>query len=469
MFSFWPIEFLIAVWIACLLIILIRLVFNPGKSVGIVPLYAFGLTLSHLPAGLLHLSSSYSFLENPSVNYDGFFLSTIGIAGYTLGVTLIGSALAGRALHQDVKKENNEYKGPKAEIEDYIPDILVALGLLAYFILVPVIGRLPTLNAFTDGLRILFPIGLILIYRRARNNSNRMVMLFVIFIIAIWPLFTIITSGFLSFGAATSSFVGAYIFLVSKKNFITVAVALLILYIFISFGVTYFANRDDLREAVWNQQETGTTEDAETTINLLSDFQLFSLQNDTHLSYIDIRSNYNFYAGSVVNYMDEFSIPYAYGQTIRDAFLMLIPRIIWTDKPLEAGGDELLVRYAGIDLHGGTSASPGHIGQAYINFSIVGIFVFMMIYGVILSVLDRRAVQASDLDELAFAVWLAPCVALMSPELALLENVSGAVSGFLVVATLSMVIKEYIMVRRTTLRNILSSQASARRKSKKYA
>jgi hypothetical protein len=97
---------------------------------------------------------------------------------------------------------------------------------------------------------------------------------------------------------------------------------------------------------------------------------------------------------------------YAHGETLWMALLAVIPRAIWTDKPEYAGGMDWVSRYTGITFAQGTAVGMGPIFELEINFGRIGVFLGMLLLGVIIGVADRKAGAALRFDDpLTFGKW----------------------------------------------------------------
>lgn len=73
-----------------------------------------------------------------------------------------------------------------------------------------------------------------------------------------------------------------------------------------------------------------------------------------------------------------------YGYQLKGAVLFFIPRFLWKEKPIGSGSEiasQLNYEFGGI-------AMP-FIGEGYVNYGIIGSFLFMLILGVILGNMDR--------------------------------------------------------------------------------
>ena len=106
---------------------------------------------------------------------------------------------------------------------------------------------------------------------------------------------------------------------------------------------------------------------------------LFSV---TSLASSNVRINQGFIITNIMKTVPE-KVPYSNGaelwQIIQAAIL---PRILAPDK-LKAGDRTLFTRYTGMPLRSGTSMGLSSVGDAYINFGIVGGCIFMLVLGLV--------------------------------------------------------------------------------------
>ena len=126
-------------------------------------------------------------------------------------------------------------------------------------------------------------------------------------------------------------------------------------------------------------------------IGIISFLQLFEKQNEnngifnfTNLATSNVRINQGFIITNIMTNVPQ-KIDFAHGselyQLLEAAFL---PRIIAPNK-LNAGDRALFTKYSGIPLSIGTSMGLSSVGDAYINFGIVGGCIFMFILGLFYS------------------------------------------------------------------------------------
>ena len=86
-------------------------------------------------------------------------------------------------------------------------------------------------------------------------------------------------------------------------------------------------------------------------------------------------------------------MPYADGDTIITAIkASILPRVLFADKPI-AGGRVNYEKYTGFHLESNTSMGISLLGEAYINFGVGGAWVFMLVFGLLTSLVIRILFQ----------------------------------------------------------------------------
>lgn len=81
--------------------------------------------------------------------------------------------------------------------------------------------------------------------------------------------------------------------------------------------------------------------------------------------------------------------PYANGETIKTAvFAAIMPRLLDQGKK-GAGGQENFRRFTGLPIQQGTSMGISPLGEAYVNFGVEGGIAFMLVFGIVFSLLYR--------------------------------------------------------------------------------
>ena len=117
------------------------------RTVGLPLAYFTGLLLIHLVGAFLYVIPNYRYY-NPSVVLLGFKETTIGIYAFSAGVLL---------LKLFVTQDSTQHCGVKVQrspvyANDYqLPYFYIGFGLAAYFVGMPLMGRLPTISSLVSG------------------------------------------------------------------------------------------------------------------------------------------------------------------------------------------------------------------------------------------------------------------------------------------------------------------------------
>jgi hypothetical protein len=84
--------------------------------------------------------------------------------------------------------------------------------------------------------------------------------------------------------------------------------------------------------------------------------------------------------------------PFADGATLYDAVLALVPRALWPDKPVVAGGRDFITQYTGVVFHYSIEVSVGlhPIFEFYINYGLPGVLGGLFFFGILCGVLDYQ-------------------------------------------------------------------------------
>ncbi len=149
--------------------------------------------------------------------------------------------------------------------------------------------------------------------------------------------------------------------------------------LFSFFGVIFLQSVKKQYRVYLKDHKPNTFQLVHTSVeHLINPGLIFSNQNMFQVAY---RLNQGWLIAATMDRVPR-EIPFAKGETIRNtALAILLPRMIWEDKP-QAGGAENLDRFLGIrNLHYSMNISP--MGEAWANWSYYGI-IFMFFYGLIL-------------------------------------------------------------------------------------
>lgn len=208
-------------------------------------------------------------------------------------------------------------------------------------------------------------------------------------------------------------------------------IAPIIAYLGLSVFATYFTQRNDIRDVVWGDS-TIESRALITFTSIIGRFGLLDPSNLYHLGAIDARLTQNYLVGLGIQRIESRIVEPAYGQTLVDGFLMLIPRAVWFDKALVAGGQALVNKYTGVYMYGGTSVALGPVLEFYVNFGVLGVIGGFLILGVIIRIIDENIINALRSNRLMDAsLWFMPAFALLLTEDNFIVMISAGVSSFL--------------------------------------
>lgn len=375
---------------------------------GLVIAFLINQWMNHWLGAVLYALPSYAFYD-PQLILDGFEQSVYAVLAFAFAVIVLGPMLwnstLGRALNADTPKpiltpQNRD-----------LPRLYLIIGVFVFLLSFP-LDNYPTLTAIVSSTSQLLVVGLCLLCWQGWHTRNYAGFMLGLILAASQAFVTIVTQGFLGYG--TVAFITVFSFVASfiRPRLVLAAAALVLAFVALSFYVTYMRDRTAIRAVVWGGQPADSR--ITRVVETASTLEWFDWQNRTHLFRIDQRLNQNFLVGSAVRYVTRGHVEFAEGETIWDAFLALIPRVLWTDKPLRAGGNALVSLYTGIGFARGTSVGIGPVMEFYVNFGSVGVIAGFLVLGTLVSFADRTAAYylwQGDWER--FLLWFLPGLGLL--------------------------------------------------------
>jgi hypothetical protein len=414
-------ESLIFIWVALLLTLVIFAIGRPGKGGVLTLAYFLGLSLIHVP-GVLPFLTPGSGLDDFDETRLGFELTLLGMAAFVAGAVLAGSTARRSAAARGVSPQW------RAHVFDRLGRRTLGLGVLAYFVLVPLSGRVPSLTAVVSALATLLIVGLWLVLYGASVIADRRRSLATLALLPLLPLATLVTGGFLGYGVYWVLTVIAFLFVIARRRIWFYAATPVAIFLGLSFFVTYMGQRVGIRDVVW-QEQSGLLDRLDRASSLITRFELLDLASPTQAAALDGRLNQNALVGAAVMYHQDGGAPFAYGATIPP--WALIPRAVWPNKPDTGGGGAVVSEYSGIQFAQGTSVGAGQVLEFYINFAVPGVSIGFLGLGYLLMRLDQgimRALAADDMRGLLLRAM--PGLMLLQPGGNLLEILVGCVAAY---------------------------------------
>ena len=412
---------LVVIWVALLFALVIFAIGRPGRGGALTLAYFLGLSLIHLP-GVLPFLTPGSGLDDFDETQLGFQLTLLGMAAFVAGAVLAGATGQRGAAARGVSAQR------RAHLFDRLGRRTLGLGVLAYFVLVPLSGRVPSLTSVVSALATLLIVGLWLVLYGASVIADRRRSLATLALLPLLPMATLVTGGFLGYGVYWVLTVVAFLFVIARRRICFYAATPAAVFLGLSFFVTYMGQRVGIREVVW-QEQSGLLDRLDRASSLITRFELLDLASPTQAAALDGRLNQNALVGAAVIYHEDGAAPFAYGATIPP--WALIPRAVWPNKPDTGGGGAVVSKYTGILFAGGTSVGAGQVLEFYINFAVPGVLIGFLGLGYLLMRLDQgimRALAADDMRGLLLRAM--PGLMLLQPGGNLLEILVGCVAAY---------------------------------------
>jgi hypothetical protein len=424
---------LLIVW-AALLATLVGLVIGRGREGGALTLsYFLGVSLIHVPGALAFLGPvpvvGHWGLGDRYATELGFEMAVIGMAAFVAGATLARIIDWRRAAASPWMLQG------QAQAFQRVGRRALTVGALAFFVLLPLAGLLPSMTALVSALATLLIVGLWLVVYGAVLDADPRRLWLTLALLPLLPLATLVTGGFIGYGICWMLSVVAFLFVIVRQRVWFYLAAPLVAYLGLSLFVTYMGQRSAIREIVW-QQQAGIVERLDRVSKIATEFQFFDFRYSTHLTALDDRLNQNAYVGRAIERLASGWVDFAYGGTI--PFSALIPRAVWPDKPMVGGGGTLVRDFTGIEFDRYTSIGAGQVFEFYVNFALLGVIAGFLFLGFLLMRLDggiTRALESGDAHGLLLRAL--PGLALLQPGGNLVE-ILVAVAGAIVIAHLMM-------------------------------
>jgi hypothetical protein len=350
-----------------------------GAGVGLVFAYVFSFVALYALAPAMYLLPWYD-----SAGYD---LTAIGLREAALAMLAfaMGTEVARPfAIRRIERLEAPEAPGP---IAARLTNLLLLTGALLYVVMFTLAAVLPGITALVSTGSMVAVVAMALKCWSAWHRRRAALMWIWLAATLALPFITVVGQGFLGYGFAAMMTIFAFVASYYRPRAAVVIAGLLLGYIGLSVYVTYMRDRRDIRAVVW----TGGSMDErfDQIGETLSTIEWFNVRDTAHLDRIDIRLNQDYLLGASVAYLAGGSTQFARGGTLWDAFVALVPRALWPNKPVIAGSGNLVSDFTGIRFADGTSVGIGQVMEAYVNFGRPGVLVAFLVLGALVSTADR--------------------------------------------------------------------------------
>jgi hypothetical protein len=406
----------LAIWIAAIMAVLFGQWKRGSVGAGLILAYLLNLWLIHWVAASLYLLPWYQYFTVDLVA-AGLQQSAYGVLAFACGSLVLAPIAMG--YHRRSQNLAVSYR-PHPDL----PKVYIAIGGLAYLLLSSFLGRVPTASALVAVGQGFFVIGVCLLCWKAWQARDMKRLIGWLGITLCLPFVTIISQGFISYGMFAVFVVLTFIARFFRPRWAFVVVVLVLGYLGLSLYVSYMRDRGEIRQVVWGGDSL--QDRVERVLDTLSTLEWFDPLDESQLNRIDGRLNQNLLVGFAVNKLAATGY-YAYGDTMREALLAIIPRALWPEKPVTAGSGDLVSRYTGLRFLEDTSVGIGQLMEFYVNFGTMGVVVCFFSMGVIVTFIDFMAGQrllAGDWQR--FALWYLTGISFLQVGGSLVEITSSA-------------------------------------------
>ncbi|MBE2224106.1 MAG: hypothetical protein IAF02_21380, partial [Anaerolineae bacterium] len=423
------------------------------SGVGIPIIYLVQLGMYHWLTAAVDMLPWYLPRHNPFVLAIGFQQSVYAILSFGIGSLIFAPLITGLWRNERGFSPRNKTVTIKKNESLHIPwpQVYFYVGIIGFFFITPLTSRLPTISAFFSAMGDLMIVGGILLCWLAIRTNNKKRLLGYLILFALLPVFTTVSSGFLGWGFSFFLLVLIFILRANKRPIGILVIVMLIAYLSVSVFVNYMEARDDIRASVWGGESL--RDRLFTTAESFQNFELFDIYNNDHLRWFEARLDQNIFIGMAIERLDNGIVEVANGKTLGDAATMLIPRILWPNKPVRLGGAQIISYYTGIPIYGSTTSPTGHVLELYINFKTLGVIIGFVFIGTLLTIMDEQAAKRLyDQDFSSFAVWFLPALSLLHPDNNFMVFTAGSISALIFILVFNRFVQILYIPKKSTFR-----------------
>jgi hypothetical protein len=413
---------LLVTWAGLLLALVIFAIGRPGRGGALTLAYFLSLSMIHVPGVLPFLGSDPGLADQDETGI-GFDMTILGMAAF----------VAGAVLARWIARQSAAAKGAlplrPAKAFERLGRRTLVLGVVSYFVILPVSNRVPSVTSITASLGTLLILGIWLVLYSAAVAADRRRTLATLALLPLLPLATLVAGGMLGYGVAWVVSIFAFLFVITRRRIWFYLGTPVAVFLGISLFVTYMGWRNDFRDLL-QEGQAGMFDRLDRVSAMITGFQLLDLASPAHIAALDGRLNQNWLVGAAVIFHESSGTAFVYGGTIPPwAF---IPRAVWPSKPDIGGSGGIVSEFTGIRFAEGTSVGVGQVLEFYVNFGIPGVLIGFLGLGYLLTGLDRgimHSLAAGDTRGLLLRAM--PGLTLLNPGGSLNEMLVGGVAAFL--------------------------------------
>lgn len=406
---------MISLIVVCLsaFMVLLWLLRKNRISLGLPIAYLYSLLLIHVPGAVANVIGR-DFLLHADLIRIAMRFTAVGAVCFVAGVWFSRPAIS--------SKPNREY----VDRTSFCRFCLIG-GWIFIYGLTPLYD-IPSVAAALDKGASIWMLGVILGLRKAVQGGDRKGIVLWTLAMMAFPVFILLLGGFLSYGSAAIILVCA-VLTISTQSYMRVVVGIAVfVFVSLSIFVNYYHHRNEIRRQVWG----GAPLEARvgSVLDTARDFEWLDLTNRDHLKALDERLNQNYFVGLADRRIAQGQAKYLEGESIWEGLIALVPRVLWSEKPVYGGSPQIVSKMTGLRFSRNTSVGVGNIMEFQVNFGIPGVAIGLFILGWLIGRLDYRAAVAEERGELISLIfYFLPCVALIQPAGSIVELTGGAAAA----------------------------------------
>jgi hypothetical protein len=412
---------LIGLWLG-LLALIIFVVGRPGQGGGLTLGYFLGLSLIHMPGALLFVGQSAQIGDSEATRL-GLQLTLTGLSAFVAGAALVARRRSSpRFLSNRRAAVSMDDFGWKA----------VGIGVLSYFVFLPLARYVPSLTSVVAAFAKLLIIGIWVHLYNAERAKDGARVIKILALLPLLPMSTLVTGGFLGYGIYWVLSIVSFYFVITNVRKWFYVLAPIVVYVGLCLFVAYMGERVAIRDVVW-EQEASIFDRVERAAGIIPNLEPLDVSQPAQATAINDRLNQNMFVALAIERHESGFADFARGGTV--PLWALVPRAVWPGKPDVGGGRSVVADFTGLHLSESTSFGAGQVLEFYVNFGVIGVIIGFLIAGGLFMWLDRkimRSLAAHDLRGLLFSAMFG--LALLQPEGNLLEMLVQAAASLVATA-----------------------------------
>ncbi len=410
------------IWIpisfSCLsLVVLLSILRRNRYSLGLPFAYMFSLLLQHVPGAYAHAVRPDMFSTTEAVTI-GMWQTSVACAFFVIGVSLGGRRSVIEAP-----------RGKRVSEDPRFLRFCLFGGWFFVYGLSP-LSKIPSLGAVIEKGGAIWLLGAMLGLREAVRHLRFKDIIIWLAALSVYPVLMLLLGGFLSYGAG-AAVIALSALAVSHYDYRKVTFGLaLCIWVGLTVFVNYYVVRGELRSVIWSDADLEHRINA--VWNAFSKIDILDLYNDEHAIALDERLNQNYFVGLSAQRLEDKEVDFVSGRSFYEGLIAMVPRAIWSDKPVFGGSGTIVRDMTGLDLNVETTSwGVGQVMEFYMNYgwtSLLGGFFFL---GWLMRRLDFQASLADQRgDPNTLILCFLPAAALNQPLGSLVELCGGAISAF---------------------------------------